>query len=137
MKNCPKCGALLADSAEKCTSCEAPGPRPAAPPVPAPAAVPVRPPAEESRRRKALLLSAVCCGAGQFYKGQVLKSVLLFTVNIIFYPATLLGFIALGDYEHPGALAAWFAVYWKLLCLTGPVWVFGLIDAFEPEEKQE
>jgi hypothetical protein len=122
MKNCPKCGAINADNAEKCPHCD--GEK---------AATAVAEPAlndKSSDRLRAVLFSIFWCGGGQCFKGEWLKAVLLVPVNLLFYFATFFLLVAGGDFEHPGALAKYIPFYLKVLCVTAPFWAWGLVDAF-------
>ncbi|MCX5785468.1 MAG: hypothetical protein NTX59_07250 [Elusimicrobia bacterium] len=54
----------------------------------------------------------------------------MFPVNLLFYPMTLFALMSIGDYEHPGAAAKILPIYIKVLCVTAPVWVWGLVDSY-------
>ncbi len=132
MKNCLNCGAICADNSDKCPACEARARQPAAEPAaPAVCAGP-----GGGRCWKAALLSVFWCGAGQFFKGELLKGFLVLPVNLLFYAATFFAMVGLGDYEHPGAAAKVLPFYGKVLCFTAPVWAWNIVDAMRARKRE-
>jgi hypothetical protein len=127
MKNCPKCGSLLGDSAQGCPACaesqaeQAPLPRPAE----AAAAVAARLP---PNALEAAVASFLFSGAGQLKTGQKLKALLLLPVSANFYFFSFLLTMSLADTEGagPGAGRTLLLIYAALTA----AWVYGVVDAY-------